>query len=483
MTAPDATAALLAPVLVLLAGAGLAALLGIRRRTAIPGASAAVVVWAALAGALVLVLAQPAGPPRAGLGGLLVGDPLGRMLQVLILFVAAGARLVFRLGPRGDAAGADAPREAAGAAPAVLILVATASLLLAAAAAQGWILLLALQLAAHTLIGAGPPARCHGAWRRHLPTLATGAVMAAGLALHALGGGTVYLGAVARPEAVAHPAAALTRAGFWLVVAALAAETGMVPFQLAGAVRTERAAPAAAALLAGGLTAAALGALTRLLLAGCAPEPAHWRPALAALAAAGALAGGLLLLAQTRLRRLLALSVAFHAALLLAAPLAGGPEALRALLFALAVSALAHLGAWAALSGLAGAADPMLFDLAGLGRRYPLPSAGLVLCLLALAGLPPTAGFQARALLAAAASRAGMEWIAALVLAATLLAAFAYLRVAAEVLFRGAWETPPTLTRPAGAAALLLALGGLLLALGLAPGPLLAAAGAAAWLF
>lgn len=475
MTAPDATAALLAPVLALLAGAGLAALLGTLRRCA--NAAAALVPWLALAAALALVLARPAGPPRAGLDGLMVDDALGRLLRILVVVVAAGAHLVSRLGPRG--AGGPA-RGAVGAAPAVLLLVATANLVAAAAAAEGWTLLVTLQLAAHALTGAGPAPE-GGAWRRHLPTLAAGAALAAGLALLRLGGGSVHLSAVARPEGLAPPAA-LARAGFWLAAAALLAETGIVPFQLAGAARAERAAPGAAALLAGGLTAAALGALARLLAAGAAPDPGHWRLPLTALAAAGALGGGLLLLAQTRLRRLLAISAACHAALALVAILAGGPGGLRALLVALTVSALAHLGAWAVLPGLA-AGDPTLFDLAGLGRRHRWAAAGLVLCLLALAGLPPTAGFQARALLAAAALRAGQGWLAALVLAATLLAAFAYLRVAAEILFRRAWDAEPALARPAAATALLVVLGGLLLAAGLAPGPLLDAAGAAARLF
>ena len=80
-----------------------------------------------------------------------------------------------------------------------------------------------------------------------------------------------------------------------------------------------------------------------------------------------------------------------------------GDLAVAAVLLTLAVHALASLGLLAAQSAFDRGRG--LVDLAGLGRRAPLSGVAVALCLLGLAGAPPTGAFIARLMLL----QAGLE--------------------------------------------------------------------------
>jgi NADH-quinone oxidoreductase subunit N len=68
-------------------------------------------------------------------------------------------------------------------------------------------------------------------------------------------------------------------------------------------------------------------------------------------------------------------------------------------------------------------------DLAGLGKRHPLTAFVFSICLLSLAGIPPTAGFFAKWFVFKAAIDAGLYLLVVVALANSVVAAYYYLRV------------------------------------------------------
>ena len=70
-----------------------------------------------------------------------------------------------------------------------------------------------------------------------------------------------------------------------------------------------------------------------------------------------------------------------------------------------------------------------LKDLTGLGRYAPWTGAAMVVFLISLVGIPPTAGFAGKLLLFGAAIDAGYTWLAVLAILNSVLSLAVYLRV------------------------------------------------------
>ena len=105
-------------------------------------------------------------------------------------------------------------------------------------------------------------------------------------------------------------------------------------------------------------------------------------------------------------------------------------------------------------------------DLAGLARRQPVTLAAFAIAGLSLMGLPPSGGFVAKLLLLTAAVGTGAWWIAAVILAGGILAAFYVFRVLGSALAEG---EPPTTPVALHREAVVLALALCALALGFVP--------------
>jgi len=126
-------------------------------------------------------------------------------------------------------------------------------------------------------------------------------------------------------------------------------------------------------------------------------------PATAATAAFAVLAvvtmtfGNLAALAQQNVKRLLAYSSIAQAGNLLLAFVAAPDAGVPALLTYLGIYLFMNLAAFLAVIALVReGVGEMMDDLAGLGRRAPVPALCLTLALISLAGLPPLAGFPAK---------------------------------------------------------------------------------------
>jgi NADH-quinone oxidoreductase subunit N len=176
-----------------------------------------------------------------------------------------------------------------------------------------------------------------------------------------------------------------------------------------------------------------------------------WLPIITILAATTMTLGNLVALAQNNVKRMLAYSSIAHTGYMLVglAAYAGGQiQGLEGLLYYGAAYSFMNLGAFAVVAALQKrqGVTSGLDTFAGLGRREPILGLLMALFLLSLTGIPPTAGFFAKAFVILAAVEAG-GWVGVLAVIAVLnaaAAAFYYLRVIVYMYMREAkTEAPP----------------------------------------
>lgn len=223
--------------------------------------------------------------------------------------------------------------------------------------------------------------------------VATG-LLAYGLAvLFGVFGGRLPFPQSAASLANAGPAAAVTTM-LALFMAALAFKVGAFPFHSWAPDVYETAPAPVAAFLASAPKLAGLVAIVTLFDLVFSAQAAQWAPLAAALAVASIVFGNFAALRQVSLRRMLAYSGIAQVGYALVGVAAGVAVGPFVLLFAVAY-ALAAFGAFTAAeaAGEGDAWDGSIAALAGVGRRRPVLSASLAVCLMSLTGLPLTLGF------------------------------------------------------------------------------------------
>jgi NADH-quinone oxidoreductase subunit N len=187
----------------------------------------------------------------------------------------------------------------------------------------------------------------------------------------------------------------------------------------------------------------AFALILRLFVEALGPMKADWLPVVVVLAAATMTLGNLVALTQDNVKRMLAYSSIAHTGYMLVglAAFAGGQAGgIQGLLFYGAAYAFMNLGAFAVIAALQKRAGvtSQLSTFAGLIRREPALTFLMTLFLLSLTGIPPTAGFFAKALIILSAVQAG-GWVGALAVLVVLnaaVAAFYYLRVVVYMFMR-----------------------------------------------
>jgi NADH-quinone oxidoreductase subunit N len=231
----------------------------------------------------------------------------------------------------------------------------------------------------------------------------------------------------------------------------------------------------------------AFAVILRVFAEALGPLHDEWAIVFFVLAALTMTLGNLVALTQDNVKRMLAYSSIAHTGYMmvgLTAYAAGQIEGLEGLLFYSAAYTFMNLGAFAVISALQKrpGVTSRLETFAGLGRREPILGVLMVLFLLSLTGIPPTAGFFGKAYVILAAVQGG-GWLTLLAVIAVLnaaAAAFYYLRVVVYMYMREPQGEPTPVAHGA-----LLRLGLAITAtvtvlLGLFPGPLLDTVGAAA---
>jgi NADH-quinone oxidoreductase subunit N len=156
------------------------------------------------------------------------------------------------------------------------------------------------------------------------------------------------------------------------------------------------------------------------------------------LAALTMAVGNLTALCQTRIKRLLAYSSVAQMGYLFMTLLAVKQGGLPALMFYLVVYAMMDLGAFG-LVGSFSAGDPdleALEDYQGLGYSQPWRAGILAVCLISLAGLPPTAGFMGKFVLFRAVLQAHYPALAVIGILTVIISIYFYLKVVVALYMR-----------------------------------------------
>jgi NADH-quinone oxidoreductase subunit N len=170
--------------------------------------------------------------------------------------------------------------------------------------------------------------------------------------------------------------------------------------------------------LAVGSTAASFALLLRVLLGPLEPLRSVWEGPLVAVAIATLTLGNLAALTQSNVKRLLAYSSIGHAGYVLLGLIAGTQRGLEAVGIYLLVYLFMTLGAFLILSLLqrqneaSDAPAEDIDDFAGLFERHPAHALWMLLFLVSLAGVPPTAGFIGKYAIFAALIESGHYWLA-----------------------------------------------------------------------
>jgi NADH-quinone oxidoreductase subunit N len=186
---------------------------------------------------------------------------------------------------------------------------------------------------------------------------------------------------------------------------------------------------------------AAFALILRLFVEALGPLRGEWWIFMGVIAALTMTAGNLAALGQDNIKRMLAYSSIAHTGYILVGLAVFGGAAdpdvqasgLQGVLFYSAAYAFMNLGAFACVAALQRrpGVTSQISTFAGLGRRAPLLGLVMTLFMLSLVGIPPTAGFFAKAVIILGAIQGG-EWLAVLAVVMMLnaaAAAFYYLRV------------------------------------------------------
>jgi NADH-quinone oxidoreductase subunit N len=233
---------------------------------------------------------------------------------------------------------------------------------------------------------------------------------------------------------------------------------------------------------------AAFALILRLFVEALGPLRGDWWVFTGVVAAITMTVGNLAALGQDNIKRMLAYSSIAHTGyILVGLAVYGGASdptvqaaGLQGVLFYSAAYAFMNLGAFACVAALQRrpGVTSQISTFAGLGRRAPLLGIAMTLFLLSLVGIPPTAGFFAKAVVILAAVQAG-DWLTVLAVVMMLnaaLAAFYYLRVVVTMYMRDAPEGARPVTIGAATRAGLVASAVAVVAIGLLPpvtGPIL----------
>jgi NADH-quinone oxidoreductase subunit N len=235
----------------------------------------------------------------------------------------------------------------------------------------------------------------------------------------------------------------------------------------------------------------AFALILRLFVEALGPLRTDWLQVVVILAVLTMTLGNLVALTQTNVKRMLAYSSIAHTGYMLvglAAFAAGRIEGLEGLLYYGAAYSFMNLGAFAVVAAIQRRAGVTsgLDTFAGLGRREPWLAILMTLFLLSLTGIPPTAGFFAKAYVIVAAvqaSDAGWTSLGVLAVVAVLnaaAAAFYYLRVVVYMFMREPRTEQPALEHGRLLWSGLVVASVLTIVLGLIPGPFIEVVGQAA---
>jgi NADH-quinone oxidoreductase subunit N len=232
---------------------------------------------------------------------------------------------------------------------------------------------------------------------------------------------------------------------------------------------------AVTAFMAAATKVAAFGAILRIFYVAFANAEWEWKPALILIAIATMLFGSLVAIAQRDVKRMLAYSSIAHAGFLLSGVIALSKDGLDASIFYLFAYGVATVGGFAIVTLIRDSAGEVtdLNRWSGLGKRSPLIASTFAFFILAFAGIPLTSGFIGKFSIFSAAYQSGSLAILIAGVLSSAIAAFFYIRVIVLMFFKDPVEDGTSVVIPSALTTITIAISAVVtLVLGVFPAPL-----------
>jgi NADH-quinone oxidoreductase subunit N len=344
----------------------------------------------------------------------------------------------------------------------VLLLLASAGMMFAVSARNLLPMYLGLEtmaLCSYILVGVRVerPASNEAAIKYFLLGSFASALLIYGIALtYAATGSTDFATVASVLSKIGNGSNPLVVAAIGLVAAGLAFKVAAVPLHSWAPDAYQGASAPVAAFLASGSKAVGLAVLGRVLLAAYAPEVRAFSTILAVLAGLSIVVGSVIALAQTDMKRLLAYSSIAHAGYALLGLAAGTREGASATMIYAFFYVFMTLGTFGVVVALGKRGEP-LDGYRGLAVQRPGTALLMLIFLMSLTGIPPTAGFAAKFVVILSAVRSGHMLLAVLAVACSVVSAFFYMRIAVLMYMSDAQEPAPARAPAAVFAALAMA--------------------------
>lgn len=228
----------------------------------------------------------------------------------------------------------------------------------------------------------------------------------------------------------------LTLTSLGLMLVGFGFKTSLVPFHMWTPDVYQGAPTPVTGFMAAATKAAAFAAFLRVFTFALGDLSWSWGPVMSVVAVLTMMGGAILAVVQTDVKRMLGYSAIAHAGYVLIGlvavdPLQVGTDGVAGVLLYLLVYALTSLGAFGVLALFERRLQKAMTirDLAGIGKRYPVPAAMFAVMLLSLAGIPGTAGFVAKFSVFLPGIGAGYWPLVVIAVISSVIAAFFYLRV------------------------------------------------------
>ena len=358
-----------------------------------------------------------------------------------------------------------------------LILFAALGMVLVAGAVNWIIFFLGFQLISLSLyvliaVRKGEAASNEAGLKYFIMSAVASAFLTFGIALlYAMSGTLQVAGSLAAPAQPGDlPVVLLALA---LILVGIGFKISLIPFHLWTPDVYQGAPAPVTAFLSTGTKVALFAALLRFAWLAAPPLWAYCLPGLWVLAALTMTVGNVTALYQTHIKRLLAYSSIGQMGYLTMTLVTVKEGGLPAMMFYLVVYALMDLGAF----GLIGSFSPAqadsdldrLEDYQGLGYSQPWRAGILAVCLVSLAGLPPTAGFMGKFALFRAVLNSGYPILAVIGILTAIVFLYYYFKVTVSLYMQpaGSEAAIPRCDLAVGLAGAVILL--LILWLGLAP--------------
>ncbi|MDH4073432.1 MAG: NADH-quinone oxidoreductase subunit NuoN [Gammaproteobacteria bacterium] len=263
--------------------------------------------------------------------------------------------------------------------------------------------------------------------------------------------------------------------GMAFMIVGIAFKFGAVPFHMWLPDVYQGSRTPVALYIASAPKLAALALIMRILVDGFGDLHAVWQGMVMVLAVLSLLVGNLVAIAQTNIKRMLGYSAIAHVGFILLAIFTGTDQGYAAALFYTLTYVIMAAGAFGMVILLCrqGFEAEDLADFKGLNARSPWFALMMLFFMFGMAGVPPWVGFFAKLNVISAVLDAGFPALAVLMVLASVVGAYYYLRVIWYMYFDKAEDR--SVFQAGADTRFVLSLNGLaVLALGILPGTLLA---------